>query len=151
MSKETKTAEEQLIRDLIDKYMNFKTGAESTSIQHYGEYGAVSGSLFLNVKAMMREFANHRLTQQQEINAELKQEIQDVWQQHHSYCEHTAIEIKDLKKQNAELLEIAKAFLILSKESTGVTGWHRNGDIAYWDEFDLVKMAEKALNTPPKN
>lgn len=56
----------------------------------------------------------------------------------------------DLAKQkqvNSELLEVVKTFLILTKESTGVSGWHLNGDIAEWSEFDLIKMAKAAIST----
>jgi hypothetical protein len=71
---ETKqTLEEQLMRDLIDKHLNFKSGAESSSIQHYAEYGAVSGSLFLNVKAMLKEYAEFKTHHYQQTIAELEE------------------------------------------------------------------------------
>lgn len=38
-----------------------------------------------------------------------------------------------------------EGLLGIVQESTGVTGWHLNGDVAGWDEFEEVEIAEEAL------
>lgn|SRR5574343_251319 len=58
----SKTAEE-ILRDLIDKHLEFKSGLETTSIQYYAEYGKVSGSMYLNVKRLCEEYASQQLAE----------------------------------------------------------------------------------------
>lgn len=38
-----------------------------------------------------------------------------------------------------------EGLLGIVQESTGVAGWHLNGDVAGWDEFEEVRAAEEAL------
>ena len=45
----------------------------------------------------------------------------------------------------AKLVEALEGLLAIVQESTGVTGWHLNGDVAGWDEFEDVEIAEEAL------
>ena len=50
-------------------------------------------------------------------------------------------EVARLRETNAELLEALKAFLDVAKESHGIDGYHLNGNIATWDELDLIDAA----------
>lgn len=50
------------------------------------------------------------------------------------------------KKLEASLRMLSKDLVALADESTGVAGWHQNGDIAKWDEFEgMMKIARGAL------
>ncbi|WP_290654447.1 hypothetical protein [Idiomarina sp.] len=54
--------------------------------------------------------------------------------------EHKCNELK------ASLRLLSKDLVALADESTGVAGWHLNGDIAKWDEFEgMMKIARVAL------
>ena len=44
-----------------------------------------------------------------------------------------------------KLVEALEGFLSIVDESEGVAGYHLNGDIAKWGEFEEVAMAEEAL------
>lgn len=43
------------------------------------------------------------------------------------------------------LLEILGTIMGIVNESDGVSGWHLNGDIATWDEFDVIGEIEDIL------
>ena len=45
----------------------------------------------------------------------------------------------------AKLVEALEGLLAVVSESSGVAGYHLNGAIAKWDEFEDVAMAEEAL------
>ncbi len=45
----------------------------------------------------------------------------------------------------AKLVEALEGLLAITDESLGVSGYHLNGDIAKWCEFEEVAMAEEAL------
>lgn len=45
----------------------------------------------------------------------------------------------------AKLVEALEGFLAIASDSTGVAGYHLNGEIAKWCEFEEVAMAEEAL------
>lgn len=47
----------------------------------------------------------------------------------------------------AKLIEALEGFLAIVSDSTGVAGYHLNGEIAEWREFEEVAMAEEALAT----
>lgn len=44
-----------------------------------------------------------------------------------------------------ELLEALKGFIAVAEESAGVAGYHLNGDLAPWGEFEHVAEAEAAI------
>ena len=44
-----------------------------------------------------------------------------------------------------ELLNTLIGVLDIMNDSKGVAGYHLNGDIAKWDEFDEIKQAEEAI------
>ena len=44
-----------------------------------------------------------------------------------------------------DLLEALKAMVAITNDSRGVDGYHLNGDIAEWDEFDAINQARAAL------
>lgn len=59
-----------------------------------------------------------------------------------SEAEHyLQIEIEKLKQERLELIKCLESFMDLTKESSGISGWHLNGDIAEWDEFECVGEA----------
>lgn len=72
---ENKTAEE-ILRDLIEKHLEFKSGLETTSIQYYAEYGKVSGSMYLNVKRLCEEYASQQLAEKDKEIERLRKAIQ---------------------------------------------------------------------------
>ena len=41
--------------------------------------------------------------------------------------------------------EALEGLMVIVRESHGVTGWHRNDDVATWDEFEEPQIAEDAL------
>ena len=45
-----------------------------------------------------------------------------------------------------KLVEALEGLLSITDESLGVSGYHLNGDIAKWCEFEWVAMAEEALS-----
>lgn len=47
--------------------------------------------------------------------------------------------------QIAQLREALKGFIGIVADSSGVAGYHLNGKVAKWDEFDEVINADKAL------
>jgi len=48
------------------------------------------------------------------------------------------IDVKALLASHQELLEIVKEFSYIMENSHGVDGFHLNGEVADWDDFDLV-------------
>ena len=50
-------------------------------------------------------------------------------------------------KDNAELVEALQGLVAVVGESTGVCGYHLNGDIAEWDEFGEVAVALQLLES----
>lgn len=59
-------------------------------------------------------------------------------------------EIKRLKQEcnslNSSLRSLSSDLIELAEESEGVAGWHQNGDIAKWDEFDaMMEVARGSL------
>lgn len=61
-----------------------------------------------------------------------------------------SVEVKALKQNcrvlKASLRTLSKDLIALTEESTGVAGWHLNGDIAKWDEFEgMMNIARGAL------
>ena len=59
-------------------------------------------------------------------------------------------EVKTLKHKckslEASLRLLSKDLIALTEESTGVAGWHLNGNIAKWDEFEgMMNIARGAL------
>jgi hypothetical protein len=50
--------------------------------------------------------------------------------------ETVAAEAAQLRANNAELRRIVEWWESLRSESRGVDGYHRNGDVATWDELD---------------
>lgn len=45
-----------------------------------------------------------------------------------------------------DLLEALVGLISITKDSTGVAGYHLNGDTAEWDEFEEVDAAIKAID-----
>lgn len=48
----------------------------------------------------------------------------------------------DLRAKNALALAALKDFYDTTQESTGIAGWHLNGDIMTWGEYDLTPVRE---------
>lgn len=45
-----------------------------------------------------------------------------------------------------DLLNALIGVLNIMNDSEGVAGYHLNGDIASWDEFEEIKQAQEAIN-----
>jgi hypothetical protein len=56
-----------------------------------------------------------------------------------------AQKISDLAQQRDELLHALKEVLSITGYSHGVTGYHLNGQIAEWGEFEEVSIAEAVI------
>ena len=54
-------------------------------------------------------------------------------------------EIDQLKAEKSDLLEALEELASVIDESEGVAGWHLNGAVARWDEFDCVQKIEVAI------
>lgn len=67
----------------------------------------------------------------------------------HNCFTHAAIDLRAhdqaQREEIARLREALEGFIGLINESHGVAGFHLNGDIAEWDEFDLINQAQAAL------
>jgi len=57
----------------------------------------------------------------------------------------TPAAILELLEQRDQLLEALKGLIAVTKESRGVAGYHLNGQIADWDEFDFYDKAIDAI------
>lgn len=53
-----------------------------------------------------------------------------------------------LSTENARLREALAGMVAIADDSQGVAGYHMNGDIAEWDEFDALDLAQAALAPP---
>ena len=54
-------------------------------------------------------------------------------------------ELESLRAVNAELIEALKGMVYIVQDSSGVYGYHKNGDLADWDEFNEVDIAQTTL------
>lgn len=50
-----------------------------------------------------------------------------------------------LSEQRDELLEALEDLIAITKESRGIAGYHLNGEIAEWGEFEFYDKALKAI------
>ena len=53
--------------------------------------------------------------------------------------------IERLEDERLELIKAIESFLDLVGDSHGVAGYHLNGDIAEWDEFECVGEAYELI------
>ena len=62
-------------------------------------------------------------------------------------------DIEELLEERKQIAEAVKEITDLMCESNGVYGYHRNGDLSPWDEFDGVreKMERAMMILEPKN
>lgn len=44
-----------------------------------------------------------------------------------------------------DLYQVVKDLIMFAGESKGIAGWHQNGEVAEWDEFDFLKDAKAAI------
>jgi hypothetical protein len=58
-----------------------------------------------------------------------------------------AAERDALLVQRDALAAALRGFMDIVSESHGVAGYHLNGDVAGWDEFDQINAADAALST----
>ncbi len=56
-----------------------------------------------------------------------------------------ALQQEKLREAAPLLLEALKGLIAVTKESRGVAGYHLNGQIADWDEFEFYDMAIDAI------
>lgn len=57
----------------------------------------------------------------------------------------TGLTPRELAEQRDRLLAALKGFISIVSESRGVDGYHLNGNVAEWDEFEEVADAEAAI------
>ena len=69
--------------------------------------------------------------------AEEKQAVRDMWNRRETYTYQEA-RIAELEKVLGDLLAIVS-------DSTGVVGYHLNGAVAEWGDFDVISAASAAL------
>ena len=50
-----------------------------------------------------------------------------------------------IKAERDGLRAIGEEIMGIVKESTGVVGWHLNGDILRWEQFEAIQALEEAL------
>lgn len=55
------------------------------------------------------------------------------------------MEIEKLKSERQELLKSLESLLDITAESQGVAGYHLNGDVAGWGEFEAVSSAYELI------
>jgi len=56
-----------------------------------------------------------------------------------------AIKQEQLRKAAPALLEALEDLITITKESRGIAGYHLNGEIAEWDEFEFYDKALAAI------
>lgn len=73
-----------------------------------------------------------------------KQQREQV-SQHDSALYHMQMQIEKLTRERFDLLKLLESFLDVTADSKGVSGYHLNGDIAEWDEFECVGEAYELI------
>lgn len=71
-----------------------------------------------------------------------------------NYCDEIGGVCKDMEAQAARIAELEKfikGILATMQESTGIVGYHLNGDIATWDELGLIEEATELLEGTGNN
>lgn len=58
---------------------------------------------------------------------------------------YTRSPLTPVQEAAPELLEALRGMLAIVNDSRGVAGYHLNGNVAEWDEFDEVDAARAAL------
>lgn len=61
------------------------------------------------------------------------------------YAAHAINSHDELVEMNKELLAALDGMMSITCDSCGVVGYHLNGDIAEWDEFEEVAAAHDAI------
>ena len=55
------------------------------------------------------------------------------------------VKIQRLERQLAEAREVIGNILNITYDSEGVAGYHDNGDVALWEEFEEIQQLEEQL------
>ena len=53
--------------------------------------------------------------------------------------------IVNLEQQRDELLAALRGLMAIANDSNGVSGYHLNGAIAEWEDFEEIEIAERAI------
>ena len=61
------------------------------------------------------------------------------------YWTLAAMYVEDLIKQRDELLAALQGMIDIASDSQGVAGYHLNGEVAEWDEFEELQAACGAI------
>jgi len=61
------------------------------------------------------------------------------------YADELYDEVKRLERQLAEAREVIGNILNITYDSEGVAGYHDNGDVALWEEFEEIQQLEEQL------
>ena len=79
---------------------------------------------------------------------ELEQHIYAGYMSKHcsEYAAHAINSHDELVQMNQELLAALECLLDIVGDSDGVSGYHLNGDIAEWGEFEELNAAYDAVN-----
>ena len=79
---------------------------------------------------------------------ELEQHIYAGYMSKHcsEYAAHAINHHDELVQMNQELMAALEGLLDIVGESDGVSGYHLNGDIAEWGEFEELNAAYDAVN-----
>ena len=65
--------------------------------------------------------------------------------QHDSTLYNMQMQIEKLTRERDDLLKALEGILAITAGSQGVAGYHLNGDIAEWDEFEEVSSAHELI------
>ena len=68
-----------------------------------------------------------------------------VYPQVKSFVEDLENEVEDLERQLKEAREVIGNILNITYDSEGVAGYHDNGDVALWEEFEEIQQLEEQL------
>ena len=56
-----------------------------------------------------------------------------------------SIDLAETRRQRDDLLAALRGLMAIANNSNGVSGYHLNGSIAEWEDFEEIEIAERAI------
>lgn len=56
-------------------------------------------------------------------------------------------DLEEIEQHRIKSDAVIADLVMFSNESVGIAGWHQNGDVAEWKEFDFLKDANQLLTS----